>query len=52
MPLSGSIICESDLWARRPGSGDIAGFDFDKLIGRVLNKDLKKNDQLTWSDID
>lgn len=49
---AGSIICESDIWARRPGSGDIAGFDFDKLIGRVLNKDLKKNDQLTWSDID
>ena len=49
---AGSIITELDIWARRPGTGEIAGFDFDKLIGRVLNKPLKKNTQLSWSDID
>ena len=48
----GTVICESDIWARRPGTGEIAGYDFDKLIGRVVNKALKKNDQILWADLD
>ena len=49
---AGTIISEDDIWARRPGSGEIPGYDFDKLIGRVLKKPLNKNDQLSWSDLD
>ena len=26
----GHIISETDIWARRPGTGEIAGFDFDR----------------------
>jgi len=47
----GTVISENDIWARRPGSGEIAGYDFDKLIGRILNKSLKKNEQVKWSDL-
>lgn len=47
----GTVISESDIWARRPGSGEIAGYDFDKVIGRVLKRSLEKNDQICWSDL-
>jgi N-acetylneuraminate synthase len=47
----GSIIDESDIWARRPGSGEIPARDFDKLIGKKINKDIKKNSQIKWEDV-
>ncbi len=47
----GHIISETDIWARRPGTGEIAGFDFDRIIGMKLNKNIKRNQQLNWSDL-
>lgn len=48
---AGTVITEEDIWARRPGTGEIAGYEFDKLLGRVMSRPLKKNDQLSWSDL-
>mgnify|MGYP001039975055 CR=1 FL=1 len=49
---SGHIITEQDIWARRPGSGEISVRHFDQLIGmRTLNI-LKRNQQLKWSDVE
>ena len=48
---AGTVITESDIWARRPGSGDIAGYDFDRVVGQTLTRDVKHNDQLKWSDL-
>ena len=45
------IITEADIWARRPGSGEIAGFLFDDVIGKRLASDIPKNKQLSWSDL-
>lgn len=47
---SGHIIKEQDIWARRPGSGEIPGFEFDKIVGKKLIKNVKKNQQLKWDD--
>lgn len=47
---AGTTIEEKDIWARRPGSGDIAGFEFDKVIGKTLSAAVKRNQQLKWSD--
>ncbi|HCP81899.1 MAG TPA: polyhydroxyalkanoate biosynthesis repressor PhaR [Octadecabacter sp.] len=49
---AGHTITESDIWARRPGSGAIAGYDFDKVVGKTLKVEVKKNQQLTWDDFD
>jgi sialic acid synthase SpsE len=46
----GTLITESDIWARRPGNGDVPGYDFYKVVGKILNKDIKKNQQLSWKD--
>ncbi|WP_458791108.1 N-acetylneuraminate synthase family protein [Yoonia sp. MH D7] len=48
---AGTVITEADIWARRPGSGEIAGFEFDKVVGKTLNRDMPRNTQLKWSDL-
>jgi N-acetylneuraminate synthase len=47
----GHVIAEADIWARRPGSGEIAGYDFDKVVGRRLTRAVTRNTQLKWSDL-
>lgn len=42
------IIRENDIWARRPGSGEISGADFDLLLGRKTKKAMKHNEQFKW----
>lgn len=48
---AGHVIAEADIWARRPGSGEIAGYDFDKVVGRRLTRAVTRNTQLKWSDL-
>jgi sialic acid synthase SpsE len=47
----GHVIGEADIWARRPGSGEIAAYDFDKVVGRRLTRAVTRNQQLKWSDL-
>ena len=44
----GHVITESDIWARRPGSGEIPGYEFDKVVGKRLLGAVSRNAQLTW----
>lgn len=46
----GHVIGEEDIWARRPGTGEIAGYEFDVVLGQRLLRSVKRNDQLSWSD--
>jgi N-acetylneuraminate synthase len=43
-------VTEADIWARRPGSGEISVQYFDQLIGKQLTQGVKHNQQLRWSD--
>lgn len=47
----GHTITEADIWARRPGSGEIAGYDFDKVVGKTLTRPVTRNTQLRWTDL-
>ncbi len=47
----GHVIAEADIWGRRPGSGEIAGYEFDKVIGKRLTRAVTRNTQLKWSDL-
>jgi N-acetylneuraminate synthase len=47
---AGHKIGENDIWARRPGTGEIAGYEFDLVIGRTLVTKVSRNKQLKWSD--
>ena len=44
-------IVESDIWARRPGSGEIPGFEFDMVVGKTTRNPIRRNQQLKWTDI-
>ena len=48
----GHIVRVVDIWARRPGSGEIAGYEFDKVIGKKLKRSIERNTQLKWSDFE
>ncbi len=48
----GHVIEETDIWARRPGSGEIAGYDFDKVVGKRLTRAVTRNTQLKWGDLE
>lgn len=48
---AGHVITEQDIWARRPGSGEIAGYEFDKVVGKTLKVAVKQNQQLKWGDL-
>jgi len=49
---AGKVIELEDIWARRPGNGQIPGFDFEKVIGQKLKMAKKKNQQLNWVDFE
>lgn len=48
---AGHVIREQDIWARRPGSGEIAAFEFDAVLGKRLKRAMTRNTQLRWSDL-
>lgn len=48
----GHVIREEDIWARRPGSGEISVQHFDRLISARTTRALKRNQQLRWTDLD
>lgn len=49
---AGHQLTSEDIWARRPGSGDISVEHFDEVVGRTTLRPLKRNEQLAWSDLD
>ena len=48
---AGHVIVEADIWARRPGSGEIAGYEFDRVVGKTLTRAVTRNTQLKWTDL-
>jgi N-acetylneuraminate synthase len=48
---AGHVITAADIWARRPGSGEISVQHFDRLIGATLTQAVQRNQQLLWSDL-
>lgn len=49
---AGTLIAREDIWARRPGTGEIAATSYFDLLGRRVVRDILRNTQLQWSDID
>ena len=47
----GHTITEPDIWARRPGNGEIPGYRFDDVIGKSLTRAVRRNEQLKWTDL-
>jgi sialic acid synthase SpsE len=50
--VAGTVLTAEDIWARRPGSGEIPGREFAAIVGRTLNRDVRRNTQLKWTDFE
>ena len=47
----GETIAESNIWVKRPGTGEILAKDFRSLLGRHVTRAIAKNEQLKWGDV-
>ena len=48
----GDTINRQNIWARRPGNGEIPACEFEKVLGNTLKRDIIKNTQIKWSDLE
>lgn len=48
---AGGILDMSNIWVKRPGTGDIRAERFQELIGRKATTAISKDAQLKWSQI-
>jgi len=47
----GNILSAENIWVKRPGSGEILAEDYEKVIGRMAKKDIKKDQHISWTDL-
>ncbi len=47
----GNVFSEENLWVKRPGTGKIKAEKYFKILGRKAKRNILKNKQLLWSDI-
>lgn len=47
----GEEFTKENLWARRPGNGEIAGFEVNDCLGRVATRNIAKGEQLKRDDV-
>ena len=48
----GSLFTKENIWARRPGNGEIPGYDYQKIVGKKARIAIKRNQQIKWTDIE
>ena len=47
---AGDIFSEKNIWVKRPGTGEIHAREFKNIIGKTAVKDIKEDQQLSYSD--
>lgn len=47
----GEILTDENVWVKRPGTGEILAFDFEKVVGKKAGTNMKRGHQLGWSDV-
>jgi sialic acid synthase SpsE len=48
----GEALTRENIWVKRPGTGEIKAVHFEALLGKVSRKDISKDTQLAWSDLE
>jgi len=48
---AGEALSAHNIWVRRPGSGDFSADDYERLIGRVAAREIKKGAQIKRTDL-
>lgn len=48
----GETLSRENLWVKRPGTGEIRAADFERILGRAARRNLPKDYQIRWADIE
>ena len=48
---AGESLTHENIWVKRPGTGEIRAVHFEDLLGKATVRDIPKNAQLKWSDL-
>jgi N-acetylneuraminate synthase len=48
----GEKLTRENIWVKRPGTGEIKAVHFESLLGRRLRRDVPKDTQLMWADLE
>lgn len=48
---AGETLTKDNIWVKRPGTGPIRAEHYDKLLGKIVNKDISCDEHIDWSDI-
>lgn len=50
--LPGEALSRENVWVKRPGTGAILAREYERILGCVAVRAVKKDAQLTWEDFD
>ncbi len=48
----GEYYTESNIWVKRPGTGEILAEHYNDILGKKAKTDILKDEHLTWQDIE
>jgi sialic acid synthase SpsE len=48
----GERLNTDNIWVKRPGTGEIRAAHFERLLGRMARRDIPKDVQLKWLDVE
>ena len=49
---AGDTLSNDNIWVKRPGTGKIKAEHFNKVLGKISNKNINKGEHLNWSDFE
>ena len=47
----GEVFTKDNIWVKRPGTGSIRAQHFDRILGRIAEKDIEDDKHIDWEDI-
>ncbi|MBH11262.1 MAG: polyhydroxyalkanoate biosynthesis repressor PhaR [Candidatus Marinimicrobia bacterium] len=47
----GEKFNHQNIWVKRPGTGEIKAKDYEKIINKIATKNINKDKQISWRDI-
>ena len=48
----GEKLTKENIWVKRPGTGEIKAVCFENLLGKTARRDIPKDTQLKWLDLE
>jgi len=48
----GEKLTEENIWVKRPGTGEIKAAHYENLLGKIALRNIPKDTQLKWTDIE